>query len=185
MKVIITKVSVFIATSFDGFIAREDGNLDWLDEVNKDAPKGEDCGYKDFISTIDTLIMGRNTFEKVLSFGFWPYDGTKVIVLTSKEIQISEELKDKVEVSSEKPQDLIHRLEKQGQKKLYIDGGMVIQSFLRENLIDVIIVTKMPILIGQGISLFGKLKEDVKLKLIECKPYDFGPVQMRYKVEKK
>ena len=93
--------SVFIATSLDGFIARSDGSIDWLNEANSVVPPGEDCGYKKFMSTVDTLIMGRNTFEQVLTFGEWPYGSTPVVVMSHRGITLPNDIPSSVSVSKE------------------------------------------------------------------------------------
>lgn len=178
-----TKCSVFIAVSLDGFIARKDGNLDWLDKANTLAPAGEDCGYKTFMESVDALVMGRNTFEKVLSFGIpWPYE-KHVVVLSSKPLSIPENIKHKVSQGSGTPEAIVTELASKNLKSLYIDGGVTIQQFLAAGLVDSLTLTVVPVLLGEGISLFGKLKNDLSLKLTHSKAYDFGFVQMTYKVE--
>ena len=121
------KCSVFIATSLDGYISRDDGSIDWLMKANTLAPSGEDGGYKLFISTVDGLVMGRKSYEKVLSFNEWPYGDLPVVVMSSETVLIPERLQTCVSVSSETPIDLVQRLSKQGAKHLYIDGGVTIQ----------------------------------------------------------
>ena len=172
--------SVYIATSLDGFIAREDGSIDWLMEANTRVPPGEDCGYAAFMSTIDVLIMGRNTYDQVAGFEPWPYEGRRVVVLTSREVRFRTGPGIQLEKSSEAPQELLSRLSSEGCKHAYVDGGKVIQSFLSQGLIDRMTITKIPILIGQGRSLFGKMPGDAKLKLIESTAYDFGFIQSTY-----
>lgn len=179
-----SKVSVFIATSLDGYISRKDGNIDWLMDANSLAPQGEDCGYKEFIETVDVLIMGRNTYEKVLSFDDWPYGDLQVVVLASKEVPIPDKLKNTVSVRSEKPSTLLRILSKDKPKHFYVDGGLTIQSFFKEGLIDEITITTIPVLIGEGRALFGELEKDISLKHINGKIYDFGFVQNRYAVIK-
>lgn len=174
--------SVFIATSLDGFIARKDGELDWLDAANAIVPEGEDCGYNAFIESVDVLIMGRKTYEKVLSFGNWPYGGKSVIVLSRSKIEIPHELAQTVSPSSDSPKELCDRLSKQGAKRLYIDGGITIQRFLEAGLINDITITIIPILLGSGIPLFSNGKEDIILKHITTKIYDFGFIQLTYEV---
>ncbi len=175
--------SVFIATSLDGFIARSDGRLDWLDKANLTVPEGEDCGYVSFMSTIDVLVMGRNTYEKVLSFGGWPYE-KPVIVLSRNDLTIPQELKGRVSVSHESPESLCERLTKEGAKRIYVDGGAVIQSFLCASLIMDITITQIPVLIGEGISLFGAITNDIDLKHTSTKTYDCGFVQNKYVVSR-
>ena len=177
------KTSVYIATSLDGFIARIDGRLDWLDEANATVTQGEDCGYKSFIESVDFLIMGRKTYEKVLSFGNWPYGTTPVIVLSKNPITFPEGISNTVTHSSETPHALYERLLKEGASHLYIDGGVTIQRFLRAGLISELTITVIPILIGEGTPLFGHLESDLNLNLIETNSYDFGFVQMKYSIE--
>jgi dihydrofolate reductase len=177
------KSSVFIATSLDGFIARENGEIDWLDAANSTVPKGEDCGYFDFMKTIDVLVMGRKTYEKVLSFGMWPYGDTPVIVLSSNKIEIPNDLVQSVSCSSESPKDLCERLSNERAKRIYVDGGATIQHFLAEGLINDITITVIPVILGSGIPLFADAGKDISLKHVTTKTYDFGFVQLTYEVK--
>ena len=177
------KVSVYIATSFDGFIARNDGALDWLDKANSNVPKGEDCGFQAFIDSIDTLIMGRKTYEKVLSFGQWPYGCTPAVILSRGKISFPSNLPGTVTHSSESPQDLLKRLSNEGVTHVYVDGGSTIQRFLSAGLIDEITVTVIPVLIGSGIPLFGSVDKDINLVHLRTITYDFGFVQTTYLVK--
>ena len=172
------KISVYIAVSLDGFIARKNGDLDWLPAGEEG---GEDFGYGEFMSTVDYIVMGRNTFEKVLTFGGWRYD-KKVIVLTSRDLTIPSELADKAEVLHLSPRELIHEMERRGAKNIYLDGGVTIQRFLRESLVDEMTITTIPILLGEGLPLFGKLDNDVKLELVKSESFKNGFVQNKYKV---
>lgn len=138
------KVSVYIATSLDSPIARADGNLDQLDEANALVPDGEDCGYSEFMNSIDTLLMGRKTYEKVLSFGEWPYGDTPVVVLSRNQIHFPEHLPSTVAHSSEQPTALLNRFADEGVQHVYVDGGRTIQGFLSEGLVDKITVTVIP-----------------------------------------
>ena len=173
------KQSVFIATSLDGFIARPDGNIDWLTEEKPSA--GEDYGYNDFIASIDALVMGRHSFEKVLSFDQWPYKN-KVIVLSSQSLNIPNRFQKQVSHLSGSPQEIVDQLAEEGYEHLYIDGGKTIQQFLRAGFIQKMIITRIPVLIGEGIPLFGPLEQDIKLEHIKTKAYDNGFVQSRYAV---
>ena len=178
-----TTCSVFIATSLDGFISRTDGSIDWLNEASALVPKGEDSGYREFMSTVDALVMGRNTFEQVLSFGgVWPYGSTPVVVLSRQLKSLPDDVPATVSVTEETPEKLIQRLSAEGLKHLYIDGGLTIQSFLAAGLIDEIIITTVPILLGGGKPLFGPLPGDVKLELVSSQAFDFGFVQSKYRV---
>ena len=173
--------SVFIATSLDGFISRENGDIDWLEEFNKTVPEGEDCGYKNFIKTVDVIVMGRKSFEKVLSFDQWPYT-QKVLVLTTRQISIPNHLKSRITPTSDSPSNLCKQLMAEGNQHVYIDGGITIQSFLREGLIDDLTMTTIPILLGKGLSLFGELSTDVKLVHKKTISFPFGAVQSTYQI---
>lgn len=176
--------SVFVATSLDGFIARSDGNIDWLNDANAAIPEGEDCGYQKFMSDIDTLVLGRYTFEQVLTFGEWPYGTTPVVVMSRRGIALPSDIPSWVSVSSESPDDLVLRLSAQGARNLYIDGGLTIQSFLAAQLIDEITMTVIPLLLGAGKPLFGPLSHDVSLSHVTSHSFDFGFEQHKYRVEK-
>lgn len=120
----VAKCSVFIATSLDGFISRTDGSIDWLDEANTRVPAGEDCGYEQFMSAVDALVMGRHTFELAHSFGEWPYGQTPVVVLSTRLNSLPSRVPSTVYLSSEAPAALVARLSGQGMSHLYIDGGV-------------------------------------------------------------
>ncbi|NOH03751.1 MAG: dihydrofolate reductase [Chloroflexi bacterium] len=171
------KVSVYIAASLDGFIARRNGDIDWL----TGGESGEDYGYAEFMSTIDHVVMGRNTFEKVLTFGGWHYE-KKVIVLTSRNLTLAPDLTHKAEALHLPPRELLQELERRESRHIYLDGGVTIQRFLREDLVDEMTITVIPILIGEGLPLFGKLEKDVKLELSKSESFENGFVQNRYKV---
>ncbi len=173
---------IFLATSLDSFIARKDGQIDWLDQANLTVPSGEDCGFAKFMSTIDVLVMGRNTFEQVLSFDQWPYGKTPVIVMSRSLQSLPVNVPKTVSLSAEDPAILVERLSSQGVKRIYVDGGLTIQSFLAKNLISEITITLIPIILGSGKPLFGELTQDIHLKLMESKSYSFGFVQNKYQV---
>jgi len=176
--------SVFIATSLDGYIARDDGSLDWLERANAVVPAGEDCGYKAFMATVDALVMGRSTFETVLAFAEWPFGSTPVVVMSRKGIALPGQVPPTVSVSREAPADLVARLSAQGARRLYIDGGVTIQGFLAAGLIDDITITVIPVLLGSGRRLFGPLPADVRLSHEKTHAWDFGFVQHTYRVDK-
>ncbi|MFG0250656.1 MAG: dihydrofolate reductase family protein [Phycisphaeraceae bacterium JB051] len=177
------KVSVFIATSLDGYIAREDGALDWLDAASQTVTPGEDCGYKAFIQSVDALVMGRKTYEKVLTFGDWPYGDKPVIVLSHQPIDFPDALLQSVSHSDLPPEQLCEALASRGLKRVYLDGGQTIQRFLAANLVDEMIITLIPTLLGNGISLFGELAKDIPLKLMSTQTFDFGFVQLCYHIQ--
>ena len=173
------RCSVFIATSLDGYIAREDGSIDWLDAADPPIPPGEDMGYNAFIETVDTLVMGSHSYETVLAIGEWHYGELPVIVLTSRDLPIA---RPTVSLSRESPRELVGRLSAEGRKHLYIDGGKTIRSFLAEGLIDDLTITTIPVLLGSGIPLFGPLARDVALEHLGSRAYEFGFVQDSYRV---
>jgi dihydrofolate reductase len=150
---------LYVATSLDGYIATRDGGLDWLFDIPN--PEQSDFGYAEFIGVIDAIVMGRHTFEKVLSFGVWPYD-KPVFVLSSTLMEVPEEVADKVEIVSGEVRVLVGQLQERGYHNLYVDGGRVIQSFLEEDLIDEMIITRIPIVLGDGIPLFGTLSRSLQ-----------------------
>jgi dihydrofolate reductase len=178
------KVSVYIATSLDGYIARTDGSLDWLDEANAAVPDGEDFGFGDFFGSVDRLVMGRKTYEKVLSFDEWAYGCTQVLVLSSHPIEVPPELQNTVTRTSDTPRALWNRLSSEGVKHVYVDGGATIRGFLVDGLVDEITITQIPVLIGEGRSLFGPLEHDIDLALLESHSYEFGLVQSKYSVQR-
>ena len=173
---------VFIATSLDGFIARPDGGIDWL--LSRDTA-GEDHGYGTFIADIDGIVMGRGSFEKVLTFDPWPY--TKPVVVLSKQLSSSsvpDGLKEKVRVLDLAPKAAMEKLAHEGWRRVYVDGGQIIQSFLRAGLIEDLVVTQIPVLIGKGRPLFGALPRDLPLIHLATKTFPSGLVQSRYQVTK-
>jgi dihydrofolate reductase len=178
------KRSVFIATSLDGYIAREDGSIDWLIAANASVPPGEDCGYAAFMSGVDALVMGRNTFELVRTFDAWPYGEKPVVVLSGSLTALPEDVPPSVMLASGKPEEVVERLASRGLFNLYIDGGITIQRFLAAGLIDELTITTIPILLGKGRPLFGPLEQDIRLELASSRAYDFGFVQNRYRVRK-
>lgn len=173
---------VYIAQSLDGYIARPDGGLDWLE--GHDVPEGEDFGYHAFMARVDALVMGRNSFESVLSFDVpWPYGETHVYVLTSRPLQIPEALRATVSAEGGAPAEVAARLAAAGVRAAYLDGGATIQRFLRAGLVDELIVTTIPVLLGEGIPLFGALEADQPLELVGVTGHEgCGFVVSRYEV---
>ena len=172
--------SVFIATSLDGFIARPNGDLDWL--PSPDVANGEDFGYESFMKTIDTLVMGRGTYEKVLTFGSWPYGKTKVVVLTGRPLPTPPKSAN-VDAMAGDPRDIVRALGERGAKSLYVDGGVTIQRFLDAGLIQRLIITRIPVLLGDGLPLFGRLGRDVRLEHVGTRHWPNGLVQSEYRVQ--
>lgn len=172
---------VFIATSLDGYIARSDGGLDWL-PGSDGQPLEEDTGYADFYASVDTLVMGRNTYELVLSFEEWPYRDKRVVVLSSHYAQAFQPVAEGVWGSSAPPDEPAAQLDHLGARCVYVDGGKTIQGFLRAGLIDEMTITRAPILLGDGIPLFGGLARDVELLHRATRTFTNGMVQSRYAV---
>ena len=173
----LTAGHVFIAASLDGYIARRDGAVDFLD------PYTEDHGYDAFMAGIDGLIMGRATFELVMTFPGWPF--TKPVVVLSRSLApgvLPPTLAGKVRILDGTPREVMRDLYKDGWRNAYVDGGKVIQSFLRDGLIADLIVTRVPILLGDGIPLFGPLANDVALRHVETKTFASGLVQSKYEI---
>ena len=176
------KVSAFIATSLDGYIAKPDGDINWLMEADNSGAK-EDYGYKEFSDSIDCMVMGRNTMEMVMSFPEWPYENKRVIVLSNTLKITPSQLNDKVKFYSGSLIKLVTQLKNEGCKRLYIDGGKTIQAFINEELLTDITITTIPILLGEGLSLFGKTNHDIKLKLLESNSYPSGFVKSTYEID--
>jgi dihydrofolate reductase len=170
-------ISTFIGTSLDGFIARTNGAYDFLPEGG-----GEPHGYVEFMASIDTLVIGRGTFETVLALPEWPYGKKRVVVLSSKPLDFSGVHGGRIEQMSGAPAEIVAKLETSGSKSLYIDGGVTIQGFLRAGLIQRIIITRVPVLIGEGIPLFGELGHDLKLRHVATQQYASGLVKSEYEV---
>jgi dihydrofolate reductase len=169
------KASVFIATSLDGFIARQNGALDWLP-----ADGGEPHGYTEFIDTVDAIVIGRKTFETVLTFDVWPYGKMPVVVLSTRPSELTPPDGAVCEVMSGTPHEIVARLTQRGLKHLYIDGGVTIQGFLEAGLIQRLIITRIPVLLGSGIPLFGSLSRDIRLEHEATRSYPSGMVQSEY-----
>jgi dihydrofolate reductase len=176
-------VSVYVATSLDGFVARTDGSLDWLDEANSAVPENEDCGFRAFMELVDVLVMGRKTYEKVLSFGQWPYGETPVVVLSRNRISFPPGLPDIVTHSAETPEELLKRFSGGGVRHIYIDGANTIQRFLAKDLVDEITVTIIPVILGNGLPLFAPTADDIRLAHMHTTVYDFGYIQTTYAVK--
>ena len=174
------KGHVFIATSLDGFIARESGDIGWL--LARDDPD-EDHGYDDFIGKIDVIVMGRGSFDAIRHMQPWPY-GLPVVVMSASldPDPTATDLLPNVTISPLFPADLMASLQAQGYLHAYVDGGQIIQSFLRAGLIEDMIITSVPVLLGQGRRLFGPLEADIALIHEETRSFGSGLVQSRYRI---
>jgi len=169
--------SVFIGTSVDGFIARPDGALDFLPPDG-----GEPHGYNEFFASVDALVIGRNTFETVLAFPEWPYGEKPVVVLSTQPLDVSTVHGGHVEQMQGSPREIVSKLERRGIQHIYVDGGITVQRFLREGLIQRMIITRVPVLIGQGIPLFGTLPKDIRLEHVHTQSYETGLVKTEYRI---
>ena len=168
--------SVFVGTSVDGFIARPNGALDFLPPGG-----GEPHGYVEFMATIDAIVIGRKTFETVLTFPEWPYE-RPVIVLSTHPEQLMVPAGVDCEVINASPAEVVDRLSKRGIAHVYVDGGVTVQRFLAAGLIKRLIITRVPVLIGEGVPLFGRLPHDIRLEHIETRSYRSGLVRSEYQV---
>jgi dihydrofolate reductase len=168
--------SVFIGISVDGFMARSNGDLDWLPEDG-----GEPHGYDEFMASVDAIVIGRKTFEKVLTLGPWPYGDKRVVVLSSRPVDLSA-AGGVVEQMAGPPAEIASQLAASGARHVYVDGGITIQRFLNAGLIQRLIITRVPVLIGDGIPLFGTLPRDIRLRHVATRHYPSGLVQTEYQV---
>jgi len=170
------KASVFVGTSLDGFIARENGSFDFLPTGG-----GEPHGYEEFMASVDALVIGRNTYEVVLAFETWPYGDKPVVVLSSRALAPAP-AGAVVEHMSGTPAEIVSQLEGRGIQHIYVDGGITVQRFLQAGLIQRLIITRVPVLIGEGIPLFGAIGRDIALKHIGTRQYASGLVQSEYEI---
>lgn len=168
--------SVFVGTSLDGFIARTNGELDFLDAGGQ-----EPHGYEEFMATVDAMVIGRKTYETVLGFGGWAYGAKPVFVLSTRPLAPAP-AEAVLERMSGAPADIVSNLEARGIGHIYVDGGVTVQGFLKAGMITRLIVTRVPVLIGTGIPLFGPLDQDVALEHVATRTYTGGLVQSEYRV---
>ena len=172
-----TTASVFVGVSVDGYLARSNGDLDWLPEGG-----GEPHGYNEFIASVDCIVIGRNTFEKVLTLGPWPYGEKRVVVLSSRPVDVSVAGTARIGQMGGSPERIASQLAAEGVSHIYVDGGITVQRLLRAGLIQRLVITRVPVLIGEGIALFGSLSPDVRLHHVATKAYPSGLVQSEYRV---
>jgi dihydrofolate reductase len=174
------KISVFIATSMDGYIARENGDLDWLINFSPPTETNEekDYGYSKFFSSVDVLVMGRHSYETVMTFDLWPYQGKRVIVLSASLTSVCEQ----AELYSGEINQLVNQLHTEGIKHIYVDGGVTISHFLNAGLIDHVTISLIPVVLGTGIPLFNYVQHDKWCRLVSSQVYSNGLVQLKYDV---
>lgn len=169
---------VFIAQSLDGYIAGPNGEIDWLDMVSN--PDKDDMGYFALMEQVDAIVMGRNSFEFVSNYdGPWPYP-KKVFVLSNTLKAVPKRLIDKAEIIKGLPIEIIAELGSRGFNNLYIDGGVTIQNFLKEDLIDELRITTLPILLGRGYLLFGEMEHRLTFEHKSTEIYLGQLVQSHY-----
>ena len=173
---------VFIATSLDGYIARRNDDIDWLTSFSA---LGEDHGYNAHIAKMDGIIMGRGTYEKVLTFDQWYYEKPVLVLSSSLDpASVPERLHGKVEIVHATPEAAMDLATARGWNRIYADGGKLIQSFLRAGFVEDMIISRIPILLGDGIPLFGPLEQDIALEHVETKSFPSGLVQSHYRVKR-
>ena len=174
--------AVFVGVSLDGYIARPNGDLDWL--MGEGGGDSAEYGYNEFIAGIDAIVMGRKTFEKVVMFEKWYYGNKRVVVLSHHPLDVSgaRARGGVVEQLEGAPEEIVSRLAESGACRLYVDGGLTIQEFLRAGLIRRLVISRLPVLIGEGIPLFGSLPHDIHLNHIATRTYPGGMVQTEYSI---
>jgi dihydrofolate reductase len=171
------KLSVFCGVSVDGFLARPDHGLDFLDAGGQ-----EPHGFEEFFNSVDVVVIGRKTFEIVLTFGEWFYGKKPVVVLSTGSLDFSSVKNGVVEQMSGEPAEIAAQLRHRGFQHAYIDGGVTIQRFLAAGVIDRLVITRVPILIGAGIPLFGPVPHDIPLRHVATRSYNGGLVQSEYEI---
>jgi dihydrofolate reductase len=171
------RTSVFVGISLDGFIARHNGQYDFLPTDGGDAN-----GYVAFMATVDALVIGRKTFESVLAFPQWPYGNRQVVVLSTRPLDFSTIREGRVEQMSGPPEEIVSKLAARGLQHVYVDGGITVQGFLRAGMIQRLIINRYPVLIGDGIPLFGDLPRDVKLRHVGTNLHPSGLVRSEYEM---
>lgn len=173
-------VSVFVGTSLDGFIARLDGTFDFLSTGGGEEPHG----YEEFFASIDAVVMGRNTFEIVAAFHSWPFADKRVVVLSMRAVDLGRVRAGRIEQMSGEPAEIVAKLAASGAHHLYVDGGITVQRFISAGLVDRLTITRVPILVGTGIPLFGVVPRDIPLRHLATQTYRTGLVKSEYEVLK-
>jgi dihydrofolate reductase len=171
------RTSVFVGASVDGFIARRTGAFDFLSGGGGE----RDNGYEQFFATVDALVIGRNTYDVVLPFPTWPYGTRPVFVLSTRPLGPAPS-GSVVERMSGTPAEIFSLLEGRGFQHVYVDGGFTIQAFLRAGLINRLVITRVPVLIGSGIPLFGPVDADIRLEHVATRELSGGAVQSEYAI---
>jgi dihydrofolate reductase len=176
--------SAFLAISVDGLIARDAGSVDWLNAINAAMPPGENGGYGEFIATVDAIVMGRHTFDLVLTFDAWPYGTMPVRVMSRCGVEIPASVATTVTASNESPEALVARLGANGYRRIYVDGRATVRSFLEAGLIEDLTSTTIPVILGRSRPLFRTGLPDIALTLETVHSLPRGLVQTRYRVQR-
>ena len=166
-------VSVYLATSIDGFIAREDGDVAWLDRVDAE---GQDYGYAAFMATVDAMLIGRGTYDVVMGFGAWPYEGKRVGVLTHR--PLSSDHGEEAVTGALGP--VLAGWAAEGVRRVYLDGGVTVRQGLAEGVVDDLTLSVIPVILGRGIPLFGAGVPESDWRLTSSEGFPSGLVQLRY-----
>ncbi|MBD1942210.1 dihydrofolate reductase [Coleofasciculus sp. FACHB-712] len=167
------KVILFIASSLDGYIARQSGDIDWLFT-------DQDYGYSEFFASVDTLLMGRKTYEQVLTFGEYPYKGVKSYVFTRNPLFLADS---NAEVITEDIKKFVEQLRQVEGKNIWLVGGsQLTHELMSNNLVDELILSIHPIVLGEGIPLFEHGTNPQCLNFTKCQTYSSGLVQLSYDV---
>ncbi len=168
------KLKLFIASSLDGYIARPDGSVDWLFTDG-------DYGYHEFYNSIGTVLMGRKTYDKVLEFGDYPYKDKRSIIFTRQDTSL--QVTDKPEFVSGDIVKFTDSLRRSESDDVWLVGGsQIIRLFLEQDLIDEIILSIHPVILGNGIPLFDRIKKEVRMELINDVSFESGLVQLYYRI---
>ena len=169
-------VILYIAVSLDGYIARVDGGVDWL---NGFTMPGEDYGYAAFYKSVDCIVMGSRTYQQVLDFGDWPYPGKMSIVFTHRESRTDRE---DIEFSSGDVELILQNIKARGYDSIWLlGGGYLVRAFMTKGLVDEYIISIIPLILGEGIALFNPVKLEERLEFVEALTFPDGLVQLHYK----
>lgn len=168
------KISIYIATSIDGYIARKDNSLDWLDRVGG---FDEDYGFEKLLGSIDALIIGRKTYEVATTVPE-PYPGKRVVVLSKSLGSVRSDM----ELYQGDLGELVRKLHKEGIKHIWVDGGSTISQFLSSKLVDEMTLSIIPVILGSGIPLFQVITKEIPFRLISSQGYRSGLVQLHYEI---
>lgn len=176
-----SEVIVYVAASLDGFIARSDGSIDWLDIAGPEEAERSMSDFVVLLNSVDCLVMGRKTFDTVKQFSPWPYGALPIVVLSTTLSEVPPIEGANIRIRSARPADLLRELEHEGLARIYVDGGATIHGFLREGLIDRITVATVPVVLGSGRPLFPETGLELKLKLESSVVLESGIVKSAYR----